>query len=175
MTHGPTRPLFLDPAMNRCAVCSEQFRVRCGGRRRSSGVEADVVVWSGENCTWKSSTFCRLPLLVCFTISLSVCLPILAPCLFHGLDPFSPPSFCDDQVLDMVTDRMSTSGLLVLLADAYSTPSDKSLCLLLIALDIISHWYAMYASLKQQQHSHKSLSATKPWYQRVEWIIQSIA
>lgn len=75
----------------------------------------------------------------------------------------------------MVTDRMSTSGLLVLLADAYSKPPDKGLCLLLIALDIISHWYAMYASLKQQQDSHKSLSGTEPWYQQVEWIIQSMA
>lgn len=145
--------------------------MRCTGRRRSSGTEADIVVWSGRDCTFSLHIKSSILLLVYFSLSLSIhthmnecvgpnSLPLLS---VANSSPVPYIDLDDHQVLDMVTDRMSTAGLLVLLTDAYPAPPDKGLCLLLIAVDIISHWCAMYASL-QQQRSHKSLSAAKPWY-----------
>ena len=48
-------------------------------------------------------------------------------------------------LLDMVTDRVATTGLLALLCAAY--PRCSLVFLLLLGLDISSHWFQMYASL----------------------------
>jgi phosphatidylglycerophosphate synthase len=56
-------------------------------------------------------------------------------------------------VLDMATDRVSTAGLLALLckfAPAYST-----LWVLLIVLDVSSHWFQMYSTLACNETTHK--------------------
>lgn len=57
-------------------------------------------------------------------------------------------------VLDMVTDRTATSGLLVLLCMRY--PSWHLLFISLIFLDVFSHWFQMYSSLLLGATSHKT-------------------
>mmetsp|Transcript_27445 Transcript_27445/g.62083 ORF Transcript_27445/g.62083 Transcript_27445/m.62083 type:complete len:201 (-) Transcript_27445:431-1033(-) len=56
-------------------------------------------------------------------------------------------------VLDMVTDRASTTCLCVVLGHLY--PDMLLLLCSLVMLDMFSHWYHMYASLKLGLHSHK--------------------
>ncbi|KDO17789.1 hypothetical protein SPRG_16809 [Saprolegnia parasitica CBS 223.65] len=58
-------------------------------------------------------------------------------------------------VLDMVTDRCSTAGLLVILSHLY--PAYKLAFLFLLVLDFSSHWYHMYAS----RGHHKSIESKK--------------
>ncbi|KAF0694748.1 Aste57867_14424 [Aphanomyces stellatus] len=58
-------------------------------------------------------------------------------------------------VLDMVTDRCSTAGLLVILSHLY--PDQKLVFLFLMVLDFSSHWYHMYAS----RGHHKSIDGKK--------------
>jgi len=60
-------------------------------------------------------------------------------------------------VLDMVTDRCSTAGLLVILSWVYSDPY-KFVFLFLIILDISSHWCQMYSTAVLRLH-HKSSEA----------------
>lgn len=56
-------------------------------------------------------------------------------------------------VLDMLTDRMSTAVLLVVLSHLY--PSHWGTFSALIVLDIVSHWFQMYSKLAQQATTHK--------------------
>jgi CDP-diacylglycerol--inositol 3-phosphatidyltransferase len=56
-------------------------------------------------------------------------------------------------VLDMVTDRVATTCLIVVLGHFY--PAYLFLFQFLIALDISSHWIQMYSSLQQGDSSHK--------------------
>jgi len=56
-------------------------------------------------------------------------------------------------VLDMLTDRMSTATLLVVLSHQY--PMYWGLFAFLIVLDIVSHWFQMYAKLSSGATSHK--------------------
>jgi len=56
-------------------------------------------------------------------------------------------------VLDMVTDRASTTCLCVVLGHLY--PDKLLLFCSLVMLDMFSHWYHMYASLKLGLGSHK--------------------
>lgn len=57
-------------------------------------------------------------------------------------------------VLDMVTDRCGTAGIIVVLTHLY--PQYLTAGILLIFLDIFSHWFCMYSSLYQGGASHKS-------------------
>jgi CDP-diacylglycerol--inositol 3-phosphatidyltransferase len=56
-------------------------------------------------------------------------------------------------VLDMLTDRMATSVLLVVLGHFYETY--WGVFISLFVLDIVSHWYHVYAKLIQSKTSHK--------------------
>ncbi|KAL3157167.1 hypothetical protein ABBQ38_001407 [Trebouxia sp. C0009 RCD-2024] len=56
-------------------------------------------------------------------------------------------------VLDMVTDRVSTAGLLMLLCKTY--PDLFILFLLLLMLDLFSHWFQMYSTLVAGSATHK--------------------
>jgi CDP-diacylglycerol--inositol 3-phosphatidyltransferase len=56
-------------------------------------------------------------------------------------------------VLDMVTDRLATTGLLLILAMQY--PAWYMACILLVFLDIFSHWFQMYATLLLGATTHK--------------------
>ena len=56
-------------------------------------------------------------------------------------------------LLDMLTDRLSTATLLVVLSHLY--PQVWGLFAFLIALDLVSHWCQMYSKLAQNIQSHK--------------------
>lgn len=58
-------------------------------------------------------------------------------------------------VLDMVTDRCTTAGMLVVLSWIYVSEGMKLMFLGLFFLDISSHWMQMTSSLMIGEH-HKS-------------------
>lgn len=66
-------------------------------------------------------------------------------------------------VLDMVTDRCTTTCLLVFLATA--KPAYSVIFQLLISLDLASHYMHMYATLVMggQNQSHKNVDAGRSW------------
>ncbi|CAK9139593.1 unnamed protein product [Ilex paraguariensis] len=63
-------------------------------------------------------------------------------------------------VLDMVTDRISTAGLLVILSQVYR-PGFTFLSLL--ALDIASHWLQMYSTFLVGKSTHKDVKDSTNW------------
>ncbi|KAK6927297.1 CDP-alcohol phosphatidyltransferase [Dillenia turbinata] len=63
-------------------------------------------------------------------------------------------------VLDMVTDRISTACLLVILSQVYR-PS--LIFLSLLALDIASHWLQMYSTFLSGKASHKDVKDSTNW------------
>jgi len=63
-------------------------------------------------------------------------------------------------VLDMITDRASTTCLQVILSLFY--PKYVIWYCFLMALDIVSHYSHMYSSLSNHQTSHKIISQDKP-------------
>ncbi|CAN7129504.1 unnamed protein product [Brassica rapa subsp. narinosa] len=67
-------------------------------------------------------------------------------------------------VLDMVTDRVSTACLLVILSQVYR-PSLVFLSLL--ALDIASHWLQMYSTFLAGKSSHKDVKDSTSWLFRL--------
>ena len=58
-------------------------------------------------------------------------------------------------MLDMITDRCSTAGLLLILASKSSNPALVATLVCLLVLDMSSHWAQMVMSLHLGQH-HKS-------------------
>ena len=66
-------------------------------------------------------------------------------------------------VLDMVTDRVSTTGLLALLVALH--PAHCLIFLALLQLDIFSHWFQMYAAQLAGAASHKDV-ASRSWLVR---------
>eukprot|EP00899_Mesostigma_viride_P015069 jgi/Mesvir1/23563/Mv18259-RA.1 len=67
-------------------------------------------------------------------------------------------------VLDMVTDRLATTALLVLLSQFYR--HYFHLYLGLVALDIGSHWLQMHSSHLAAQKSHKDQTGNRSWLMR---------
>eukprot|EP01023_Acetabularia_acetabulum_P066290 TRINITY_DN8936_c0_g1_i10.p1 TRINITY_DN8936_c0_g1~~TRINITY_DN8936_c0_g1_i10.p1 ORF type:complete len:172 (+),score=5.53 TRINITY_DN8936_c0_g1_i10:75-590(+) len=67
-------------------------------------------------------------------------------------------------LLDMTTDRLSTTGLLCVLCMAY--PSQYMIFVALIFLDISSHWTQMYSTLLVGKASHKD-SEDQGWLMRL--------
>ncbi|KAL0341438.1 UNVERIFIED_CONTAM: putative CDP-diacylglycerol--inositol 3-phosphatidyltransferase 2 [Sesamum calycinum] len=63
-------------------------------------------------------------------------------------------------VLDMVTDRISTACLLVILSQVYRP---GMIFLSLLALDIASHWLQMYSSFLVGKASHKDVKDSSSW------------
>ncbi|WVZ85428.1 hypothetical protein U9M48_032359 [Paspalum notatum var. saurae] len=63
-------------------------------------------------------------------------------------------------VLDMVTDRVSTACLLALLSQCYRP---GLIFLILLGLDITSHWLQMYSSFLSGKNSHKDVKHTGNW------------
>jgi len=68
-------------------------------------------------------------------------------------------------ILDMVTDRASTTCLIVVLAQFY--PNYLYPFLFLVALDIISHFAHIYSSLIRGEVSHKKVNAKQSWLIRM--------
>lgn len=60
-------------------------------------------------------------------------------------------------VLDMVTDRCTTSCLLCFLSSAY--PQHATVFQFLISLDFMSHWMHMYSTLLAGEDSHKKVTS----------------
>lgn len=81
-------------------------------------------------------------------------------CLLDALDGTMARKYdqCSNlgAVLDMVTDRSTTAGLLCFLSVTY--PSWAVLFQTLLALDISSHYMHMYANLSNGATSHKNVS-----------------
>ncbi|KAH0889706.1 hypothetical protein HID58_052135 [Brassica napus] len=67
-------------------------------------------------------------------------------------------------VLDMVTDKVSTACLLVIISQIYR-PSLVFLSLL--ALDIASHWLQMYSTFLSGKTSHKDVKDSTSWLFRL--------
>ncbi|XP_043719391.1 CDP-diacylglycerol--inositol 3-phosphatidyltransferase 1-like [Telopea speciosissima] len=63
-------------------------------------------------------------------------------------------------VLDMVTDRVSTACLLAILSQCYRP---GLFFLLLLALDIASHWLQMYSTFLSGKASHKDVKDSTNW------------
>ncbi|CAJ2656582.1 probable CDP-diacylglycerol--inositol 3-phosphatidyltransferase 2 isoform X2 [Trifolium pratense] len=63
-------------------------------------------------------------------------------------------------VLDMVTDRISTACLLVVLSQLYKP---GLIFLSLLALDIGSHWFQMYSTFLAGKASHKDVKDSTNW------------
>ncbi|MES1915609.1 MAG: hypothetical protein MHM6MM_007530 [Cercozoa sp. M6MM] len=77
----------------------------------------------------------------CSATLLHVCLRLCSQCSKFGA------------MLDMLTDRMSTCGLLIVLARLY--PDYWQVFALLIVLDTVSHWMQMDSRLMSGAKSHK--------------------
>uniref|UniRef100_A0A7M5WIK1 CDP-diacylglycerol--inositol 3-phosphatidyltransferase n=1 Tax=Clytia hemisphaerica TaxID=252671 RepID=A0A7M5WIK1_9CNID len=67
-------------------------------------------------------------------------------------------------VLDMVTDRCSTMGLLIVLASFY--PKYQFFFIFVTVLDIASHWVQVYSNLSLGQ-SHKAVKESGNWFLRL--------
>ncbi|XP_047330814.1 probable CDP-diacylglycerol--inositol 3-phosphatidyltransferase 2 [Impatiens glandulifera] len=67
-------------------------------------------------------------------------------------------------VLDMVTDRISTACLLVILSQVYWP---GLFFLSLLALDIASHWLQMYSTFLAGKSSHKDVKDSSSWLFRL--------
>ncbi|KAG5380556.1 hypothetical protein IGI04_028398 [Brassica rapa subsp. trilocularis] len=94
-------------------------------------------------------------------------LPITVICRKLELDSFlllSSSVSTFGAVLDMVTDRVSTACLLVILSQVYR-PSLVFLSLL--ALDIASHWLQMYSTFLAGKSSHKDVKDSTSWLFRL--------
>ncbi|CAI9091589.1 OLC1v1026657C1 [Oldenlandia corymbosa var. corymbosa] len=63
-------------------------------------------------------------------------------------------------VLDMVTDRVSTACLLLILSQVYRP---GLIFLFLLALDIGSHWFQMYSTFLLGKTSHKDVKDSTSW------------
>ena len=62
-------------------------------------------------------------------------------------------------VLDMVTDRLATTGLLIILSNMYRDA--QFACILLIFLDISSHWLQMHSQLAIGKKGHKDMHESR--------------
>lgn len=67
-------------------------------------------------------------------------------------------------VLDMVTDRISTACLLVVLSQLYKP---GLIFVSLLALDIASHWLQMYSTFLTGKTSHKDVKDSSSWLFRL--------
>lgn len=92
-------------------------------------------------------------------------------CLLDALDGYAARRFEQSTrfgaVLDMVTDRCTTSCLLVFLASAF--PRWSIIFQGLISLDLASHYIHMYATLSMGgvTRSHKTIEGERPWLMKV--------
>lgn len=90
-------------------------------------------------------------------------------CLLDALDGHAARHFKQTSrfgaVLDMVTDRCTTSSLICFLCVLY--PSYVFVFQLLVSLDLASHYMHMYATLQTGGTSHKSIDKESNWLLRL--------
>lgn len=87
-------------------------------------------------------------------------------CILDALDGLAARQYNQSTtfgaVLDMVTDRCTTSCLLVFLASAF--PRYSIIFQILISLDLASHYIHMYAMLTLgNEQSHKKVDENRSW------------
>ncbi|EFJ27559.1 hypothetical protein SELMODRAFT_411677 [Selaginella moellendorffii] len=75
-------------------------------------------------------------------------------------------------VLDMVTDRVSTAALLVILSHLFSNA--YLLFVGLLALDISSHWLQMYSTFLSNKTSHKDVNDSKSLLLRLYYQYRAV-
>ncbi|KAJ8767023.1 hypothetical protein K2173_012534 [Erythroxylum novogranatense] len=118
---------------------------------------------------WKSAGFIRIltncfAFAICFSNKQLFCLLYFLSFVCDGIDGWCARKFNQvstlGAVLDMVTDRISTACLLVILSQVYR-PSLVFVSLL--ALDIASHWLQMYSSFLLGKGSHKDVKDSTNW------------
>lgn len=71
-------------------------------------------------------------------------------------------------VLDMVCDRFCTCALYLCLANIY--PQYKFFIILMLILEITSHWIQMYAATLVGK-SHKAIEKERPWILRFYYVV----
>lgn len=85
--------------------------------------------------------------------------------LLDGLDGYIARSMNQvsfyGAMLDMVLDRISTTALLVILARFY--PSYTRWIIVIMLLDVVSHFTHVYSSLLYGKKSHKAISYNQHW------------
>ena len=74
-------------------------------------------------------------------------------------------------VLDMVTDRSATAILVLILSHLYF--EYRFFCMLMIILDIVSHWLRVYSTLLRNEQ-HKKVSRSTPYLLRVYYENRTI-
>ncbi|CAN1134533.1 CDP-diacylglycerol--inositol 3-phosphatidyltransferase 1 [Linum perenne] len=108
---------------------------------------------------------------ICFTNKRLFCLLYFISFVCDGIDGWAARKFNQvstfGAVLDMITDRISTACLLVILSQVYRqvtcsvTPGLTFVSLL--ALDIGSHWLQMYSTFLLGKASHKDVKDSTSW------------
>ncbi|KAK5164486.1 phosphatidylinositol synthase 1 (CDP-alcohol phosphatidyltransferase1) [Saxophila tyrrhenica] len=99
-------------------------------------------------------------------------------CLLDALDGWAARKFKQSTrfgaVLDMITDRCTTTCLLVFLATA--KPAYSMIFQGLISLDFASHYMHMYATLCMggQSESHKNVSAERSWVMNLYYTNKTV-
>lgn len=90
-------------------------------------------------------------------------------CLLDALDGYAARIFDQSTrfgaVLDMVTDRCTTSCLLMFLSCAF--PRWTIIFQGLLSLDFASHYMHMYASLSMGTASHKNVDKSQSWLLKI--------
>ncbi|CAN1276564.1 CDP-diacylglycerol--inositol 3-phosphatidyltransferase 1 [Linum perenne] len=101
---------------------------------------------------------------ICFTNKRLFCLLYFISFVCDGIDGWAARKFNQvstfGAVLDMITDRISTACLLVILSQVYR-PGLTFVSLL--ALDIGSHWLQMYSTFLLGKASHKDVKDSTSW------------
>lgn len=75
-------------------------------------------------------------------------------------------------VLDMVLDRVSTTALLVILSRFY--PAYTRWIIVIMLLDVVSHFTHIYSSLLYGKKSHKAISYNQHWILKLYYHHKSI-
>uniref|UniRef100_A0A2P2L9T7 CDP-diacylglycerol--inositol 3-phosphatidyltransferase n=3 Tax=Rhizophora mucronata TaxID=61149 RepID=A0A2P2L9T7_RHIMU len=101
---------------------------------------------------------------ICFSNKRLFCILYFISFVCDGIDGWCARKF--DQVstfgavLDIVTDRISTASLLVMLSQVYRP---GLVFVSLLALDIASHWLQMYSTFLIGKASHKDVRDSTSW------------
>ncbi|XP_043812197.1 probable CDP-diacylglycerol--inositol 3-phosphatidyltransferase 2 isoform X2 [Manihot esculenta] len=101
---------------------------------------------------------------ICFSNKRLFCLLYFISFVCDGIDGWCARKFNQvstfGAVLDMVTDRISTACLLVMLSQVYRP---GLVFVSLLALDIASHWLQMYSTFLLGKSSHKDVKDSSNW------------
>jgi len=99
-------------------------------------------------------------------------------CMLDAADGWAARRLCQctlmGAVLDMVTDRSTTAGLLCVLCRMYPARGAVMALQVLLGLDLSSHYMHMYASLSSGAPSHKAIDARRSWLLRLYYTSRAV-